>query len=189
MDDDLVSCKQVKAWRSPARDAVIAGMVVQGKLRNARGRTTAVSSWPQTCETLLDAIEYEGWALHIYYKPTHICTLFTPSSTQRMIQHLNQLVVQGCSDSFQPRRPKSSHRGRLKVMFPQWDVFGWRCEWVTIRDDPGTNDSWHKLQIWKQASFRLGQGLATINVLYAFSAYSMRQFWLFSTKHSCCKCA
>ena len=30
---------------------------------------------------------------------------------------------------------------------------------------------------------------ATINVLYAFSAFSMLQFWLFSTKHSCCKCA
>ena len=142
--------------------------VVQGKLRNARGRTTAVSSQPQ---------EFETFNTHRPYTYLQIiCTIIKTKDDP-----LNELVVQGCSDLFQPRRPKSSHRGRLKVMFAQSDVFGWRCEWVMIRDDPGTNDSGHKLQIWKQASFRSGQGLATINVFYAFSAFSMRQFWLFST--------
>ena len=129
--DGSLSWEQVKAWRSPARDAVIAGVgwfrasceMPEGKAQSVHHGHKSV----RHCWMPLRSIEYEGWALHILYTSTRHIIYSTPFSTQRMIQRLNELValvVQGCSDLFRPRRPKSSHRGLFKVMFAQSDVFG-----------------------------------------------------------------
>ena len=133
--DGSLSWEQVKAWRSPARDAVIAGVGwFRASCEMPEGKAQSVHHGHKSLRHCWMPLSIKAGHCTSY---THLHgILSTPFSTQRMIQRLNELValvVQGCSDLFRPRRPKSSHRGLFKVMFAQSDVFGWRCEWVRNR--------------------------------------------------------